>query len=112
MFGSVKGILFGAVVVAMITGGSLKAVGQTAADYQRILKDNSPAIVTIKFVMKIKVAGKSKESESETTGVMIDPKGLILCSNTEMGGLGADAKHGSRCQHRADQSEGVDRRGY
>ena len=28
-----------------------------------------------------------QESDSEVTGVMIDPKGLVLCSNTQLGGF-------------------------
>jgi S1-C subfamily serine protease len=67
----------------------------TAADddgekeYQKLLADKAPAMVTLKFVLKMKMGQfGDNESERESTAVMIDPTGLVLCSNTELGGVG------------------------
>lgn len=63
-----------------------------AQEYAKILKDREPALVTVKFVLKVKLGGMmggmgDQESDTEITGVMIDPKGLVLCSNTQLGGF-------------------------
>ena len=56
-------------------------------DYQKLLTEKSPALVTVKFVLKVKMGQLGdNEAETEVTAVMIDPKGLVLCSNTETGG--------------------------
>lgn len=57
-------------------------------DYARAMETRAPAIVTIKFVLR--VAGgqfDEQEQEGETTGVLISPDGLVLCSSTQIGGL-------------------------
>lgn len=60
-----------------------------AADYQKIVQEKSPAFVTVKFILQVKMGGMGdNESEMEITGVMIDPKGLVLTSNTQLGGIG------------------------
>jgi hypothetical protein len=59
------------------------------ADFQKLLADKTPAIVTIKFVLRTKSSWGESESESEATGVIVEPDGLILCSKTELGGYGA-----------------------
>jgi hypothetical protein len=56
-------------------------------EYAELLSQRAASIVTIKYVLKVQGAGSGdQEAESEVTGVMIDPKGLILCSNTQLGG--------------------------
>ena len=85
----IESILVTVVIVAALVGGSLSAQAQSPSDYQKILQEKSPAFVTIKFVMKIKAGDKQSESQAESSGVMIDSKGLVLCSNTRMGGIGA-----------------------
>lgn len=57
-----------------------------AAAYQKLVDQKSPAIVTIKCVLKLKASGVDREMESENSGVMIDEKGLVLCSNSRLGG--------------------------
>jgi len=61
-------------------------------DYDRVLKQATSPLVTIKFVLKVRMGGGmglDEETEGDITGVMIDPKGLILCSNTQLGGFTA-----------------------
>ncbi len=88
-----RGHLFGLILLgtAMLSvPASTRADGP--AEYEKWLAEKSPALVTIKFVLKVKMGGMmggmgDQESDSEVTGVMIDPKGLILCSNTQLGGF-------------------------
>ncbi len=60
--------------------------------YKSLLERRAPVLVTVKFVLKTSMGGMmggmgDQESESEVTGVMIDPKGLVLCSDTQLGGF-------------------------
>jgi len=60
----------------------------TAAEdpYQRLLA-NTEALVTVKFVLKVKMeGGADSEFEGEIMCLLIDAEGLVLCSNTELGG--------------------------
>jgi len=59
-----------------------------------IVDKHSGAYVTVKFVLKMSMpnmwgGGGDQENETEVTGVMIDPSGLVLCSNTQLGGFTA-----------------------
>ncbi len=65
-----------------------QAPGAQQADFQKLLADKTPAIVTLKFVLKTKSSWGESESESEATAVIVEPDGLILCSKTELGGYG------------------------
>lgn len=85
----IESVLVKVVVVAVLAGAALNAMAQSPAESRKILREKSPAFVTIKYIMKIKAAGKQSEVQDECTGVVIDPKGLILASNTRLGGLGA-----------------------
>ncbi|MBY0311123.1 MAG: serine protease [Phycisphaerales bacterium] len=61
----------------------------TAAGYKKVLDSAGPALVTIKFVMKIEGGGEGFGEggrDVETAGVMIEPAGLVLVSNAKMGG--------------------------
>lgn len=50
---------------------------------QKIVDSTTPAIVTLKFILK----GGEQDEEVETTGIVIDPSGLILTNNNAFGGL-------------------------
>lgn len=82
----------GSVVVASMMAASAPArAGDTEneRDYEKLIADKAPAIVTLKFVLKLKMGQYGdNETEREATAVMIDPKGVVLCSSTELGGLG------------------------
>lgn len=65
------------------------AAAATADDavYQKLVDENTDRIVTVKYILKMGAGGMSDdESEAELTGVMIDAKGVVLCSNTQLGG--------------------------
>ncbi|MCP3957630.1 MAG: hypothetical protein GY719_07225 [bacterium] len=52
------------------------------------LAARADVLVDVKFVLKVKMAGagSDREIEGETVCPLIDPEGLVLCSNTELGG--------------------------
>lgn len=59
-------------------------------DFKKMLDDKGQALVTVKFVLKVSMGemfGGDQESETEISGVMIDAKGLVICSNTQLGGF-------------------------
>ena len=63
-------------------------VGEVPADesgvgYAELIKTKSPALVTVKFVLKM---GES-ERESEITALLIEANGLVLCSSMRLGGM-------------------------
>jgi S1-C subfamily serine protease len=61
------------------------AAAPVAGDVGAIVAEKSPAIVSIKFILK----GGEQDEEVETTGFVIDPAGLILSNNNAFGGLAA-----------------------
>lgn len=54
--------------------------------YSKFIADKGPAFVTLKFVLKIQGRFGDRENESEASGIMIAPDGLILCSNSALTG--------------------------
>lgn len=52
----------------------------------QILVAQADALVTLRYVISVKAMGNEQELENETTCLMIDAQGLVLCSNTELGG--------------------------
>ncbi len=60
-----------------------------AEEYQDLVSKYGDAIVTIRYVLEVKGFGgdKAQESESQISGVVIGPNGLVLCSNAVLGGL-------------------------
>ncbi|MHC4598969.1 MAG: serine protease family protein [Planctomycetota bacterium] len=54
--------------------------------YADLLKAKAPALVSVKFVVKISIMGRSNEMGREATGVLVDTVGLVMVSNTELGG--------------------------
>ncbi len=57
------------------------------SEFQQVLKTYAPALVTINYIPKTPGSGGDLEGENEITGVMIEPTGLVLCSNTLLGGM-------------------------
>lgn len=59
------------------------------AVYKKLTETIGPALVTIKFVMKIEGGGMGGDGgqDVETTGLMMETAGLVLVSNAKMGGM-------------------------
>lgn len=76
-------------LLAMVT--ALCARAATADEripYQSLIDQKGPSLVTIKYTLKVGAqGGQDQEIENETTGVMISADGLVLCSNTQLGGI-------------------------
>jgi hypothetical protein len=78
------------------------------ADMAKMVEERAAAYVTVKYVLKGEGDGMGMgmggDQEMEITGVMIDPKGLVLVSSTEfmgfmsrmMGGGGGPTRHPGR----------------
>lgn len=59
-------------------------------DMSKMIEERAPAYVTVKYILKTDggdMGGMGGDQEMEITGVMIDPKGLVLVSSTEMTGF-------------------------
>lgn len=77
-----------------VGGGLLPAAAaareQPQPDYglYRPIVARAAPMVTVKFVVRIKIegAGTDRELDGEIDCLMVDPSGLVLCSNTELGG--------------------------
>lgn len=59
-----------------------------ANPYVSLPQTRADVLVTARFVLQVKMegAGVEQDVEGEATCVMIDPRGLALCSNIELGG--------------------------
>lgn len=77
------GVMVGEIVVLCL---SVSVMADPIADYEKLAKEKAPAFVTVKYVLKMEGAFEDSEDEEETTGTMIDPKGLVLCGNSTLGG--------------------------
>ncbi len=64
------------------------AIADPAANPYRRIAERADVLVTVEFVLKVKMpgAGADREVEGETVCPLIDAGGLVLCSNTELGG--------------------------
>ena len=77
-------------VWAMVPGALADAANEAA--FEQIAEQRSSSLVTVRFVLKVQMGGMfagmgDQESEQEVGGLMIDPAGLVLVSNTQLGGL-------------------------
>jgi len=66
-----------------------EAAAATSVSYEDLLSQRQDALVTVKFVLQVKVGGSmaaalggDQELENEVSCVVISAKGLVLCSNT------------------------------
>lgn len=72
--------------------GAVPLAAADQPDLAKMLAEKAPAYVTVKFILKFEGGGElagmmGGDQEMEVTGVMIDPKGLVLVNSTEMGGM-------------------------
>lgn len=76
--------ILGALMASLIFTSVGRAEEKT--EYEKLIADQSAAFVTVKFMLKMEGGFGDEENESEITGVMIEPQGLVLCSNGALGG--------------------------
>lgn len=89
---TVRALVFAAGVVLAPAAATLPSLAPVACaaepDFEALATAHAPAIVTIKFVLQMSMGGaEDREQETEVFGTVIDPSGLILVSNTQMGGF-------------------------
>lgn len=88
----VASIAMTAVVFAWLS--SALAPAQTEADFEKLAAANSDALVTVKFVLRSQ-GGRDSEDEGEITAVMVSADGLLLTSNSQVGGNPAFMRRGA-----------------
>ncbi|MHC5038242.1 MAG: hypothetical protein ACYTHM_13080, partial [Planctomycetota bacterium] len=81
-------------LMAIILAPGVAGAEEGKINYAEILKAKSPTVVTVKFVNKIRVSmmgmgQQEQEQNQEATGMMVDPTGLVMISNSDLtGGVG------------------------
>ncbi len=58
-------------------------------EYEQLLENKTNFLVTVKYVQKTQSRWGNWDGEMEISGVMIEPTGLVMCSNTQLGGFRA-----------------------
>ncbi|MBL9001323.1 MAG: trypsin-like peptidase domain-containing protein [Phycisphaerae bacterium] len=76
-------ILLSAVALSLITLCGAAPAADGPVQFQKLLDDQAPSIVTLKYILK----GGDQDEEAETLGVVIESGGLVLTSNNAFGGL-------------------------
>ncbi|MBN2446519.1 MAG: trypsin-like peptidase domain-containing protein [Phycisphaerae bacterium] len=71
-------------VAFMLVAASATLAADDAGNYTSLIERHAAALVTVKFVPTSPSGEKQKETEA--TGMLIGPKGLVLCANTQLGG--------------------------
>lgn len=75
-----------ATLAAVLLAALAPPAGAGEEPHERLL-EQAGALVTVKYVLKVKMSGGAdREIDGETTCLLIDAEGLVLCSNTELGG--------------------------
>ncbi|HOL24707.1 MAG: serine protease [Phycisphaerae bacterium] len=82
-------VCIAALVAILCAGARVSAAEAPSYDPERFMAEKSPALVTIKFNLRSSAGEDNEQSETEITGVVIDPQGLVLCSNVQLTGLAA-----------------------
>lgn len=81
---------------AIVAGACLLALSLTTGrapaadiDYPGFVAEKDKPLVTLKYILKVSMGGGggAEESEAEAPGLLISGDGLVICSNTELGGF-------------------------
>lgn len=79
--------------LAVAATAALSAVARAGdVDYAKFAAEKSEALVTVKCLIKLQMGGMmagmgDQENEADLTGVLVSADGLVLCSNTQLGGF-------------------------
>lgn len=60
------------------------------AQFETLLRDRAASVVTIRYVLKTTVEGEEDEEDAESTGVLVDPAGWVVCSSSGLGDVAGD----------------------
>ena len=105
-------LLIGVLLIGAIGAVGGQALATDPEEYEKLLTEKAPAVVTIKCVLKLGGFMGEQEQEIEIPGVMIDSSGLVLCSNnllvgfTSLMGAISGSAHSTRsaCESCAEKS--------
>lgn len=75
---------FAVLLAAFFVPAPIRAADE--ADFEKLVSEKSASVVIVKFVMKITGAQGEAENEGEAAGVMIEADGVVLSSNSQLGG--------------------------
>ncbi|MEM6455215.1 MAG: trypsin-like peptidase domain-containing protein, partial [Acidobacteriota bacterium] len=71
---------------AAVALAAAAAPAEMNADVHARIAAHADALARLRFVLRVQTDGGEREIEGETTCIVIDASGLLLCSNTELGG--------------------------
>lgn len=54
-------------------------------EYQALMNAVAPALITVKYVLKVQGPGGTRDIDREITAVMMDKSGLVLCAGVQIG---------------------------
>ncbi len=74
-----------AVLIGLVAFGASAAPAEAKTEYEKLIDDISPSLVTLKCVLKMQGPGGAREVEREFTALMIDNKGTVLCASVQLG---------------------------
>lgn len=74
---------------AAASGSAANVVGSVShsSPYAGLPAELGDALVTVRHLVAVSMPGANRETDREVVCLMVDPKGLILCSSTQMGGF-------------------------
>lgn len=85
--GRLCGVLLGALCCASLYAPVLHAEEEARTFRPFVdLVQKADAMVTVRFVVRVLMPGVDQEADNEITCLAIGPRGLVLCSTTELGG--------------------------
>ncbi len=72
----------GCIAWAIVSSGSDRT---GLNEHERLIADKSAVVCTVKFVLQTRYEdGDDYEQESEATGIVVDPSGMVLCSSSAL----------------------------
>ncbi len=87
----VRRSFLGALGFAWILASASAAAASASGSAERILTDHGEALVTVRYVLEMQGGGQTlgffgsdQELTGELTGLMVDPRGILVCSNAEL----------------------------
>lgn len=80
--------LSAAIAMAFVTSSAIAAPNDgtsVGSEYRAVMDAASPALVTVKFVLKVSGPRGNQDVDREITAMMIDKSGLVLCAGVQLG---------------------------
>lgn len=96
-----RSLLFSVAGTLLVAAALVASAEEAKPAYGEILKAKAPSLVSVKFVLKMRIAfggqAQSEEMNREVTGVVVDGSGLVMISNTHLNvGMGRRGRLGGQ----------------